>query len=405
MKVPKLRKDIEFIPTTFEGRKGFLARDSLGLIPKPILLQGEALEFIGLIDGQRDVRDFQVELMRRKGGVFVSSEDVERLIEKLDSAYLLDSDKYLQQRQKIIHEYSQLQVRASSLAGHSYPLDPAELEKYIDAILSTERDSFPLLKDKKVRAVVAPHIDLEAGRRVYARTYRAIQNSAPKRVFLLGTGHHLHEYFVSLTEKDFETPLGRVKTDKELVKKLRETGKEVVAPHDIAHRSEHSLELQLIFLQKLFDSSFSLIPILFGSFHQMLAKVSRPSEIPGMDAFLEGLRFFLEESDSVTLVVAGVDFSHVGPKFGHDRNAQMMLNEVREYDQKLIDSLCGGDVQGYWSESRKVEDRYHVCGFSTMACLLEVLAPVRGFLVDYDIWQEELTRSAVSFAGVILEQD
>ena len=400
MRVPRLRKDIELIPASFEGKRGLLARDSLGLIPKPILLHGEVLEFIGLIDGKRDARDFQVELMRRKGGVFVSLEYVERLIEELDSARLLDSERYRREKERVITEYSRLEVRTSSLAGHSYPLGPGELQKYLDAILSSETDSSLPLKGQRVRAVVSPHIDLKAGRRVYARIYQAIQDSAPQRVFLLGTGHRLHDHFVSLTEKDFETPLGRVNTDKDLVKKLREAAKEAVAPHDIAHRREHSLELQLIFLQKLFGSSFSIIPVLFGSFHEVLAKVSRPSEIPGMGSFLEEFRLSIAEKGSRALVVAGVDFSHVGPKFGHEQSARFMLNEVREHDQELIDSLCRGDVEGFWSESRKVEDRYHVCGFSTMACLLEVLSPLRGFLIDYDIWEEEPTQSAVSFAGI-----
>jgi AmmeMemoRadiSam system protein B len=401
VRVPRLRKDIELIPASFEGKRGLLARDSLGLIPKPILLHGEVLEFIGLIDGTRDARDFQVELMRRKGGVFISLEYVERLIEELDSAHLLDSDRYRQERERIIDEYSRLEVRTSSLAGHSYPLDPGELEKYLDAILSSETGSSLPLKGQKVRAVVAPHIDLEAGRRVYARTYQAIQDSALQKVFLLGTGHRLHDYFVSLTEKDFETPLGRVNTDKDLVKKLREAGKEVIAPHDMAHRSEHSLELQLIFLQKLFGSSFSIIPVLFGSFHELLAKVTRPSEIPGMDGLLEEFRLSLGEDGTGALVVAGVDFSHVGPKFGHEQSARFMLNDVREHDQRLIDSLCRGDVEGVWAESRRVGDRYHVCGFSTVACLMEVLSPLRGFLIDYDIWQEGPTQSAVSFAGIV----
>ncbi len=401
MRVPRLRKDIELIPASFEGKRGLLARDTLGLIPKPIILQGEALEFISLIDGKRDVRDFQVELMRRKGGIFVSLEYVEKLIEELDSAYLLDSDRYRLERERIIAEYSRLEVRTSSLAGHSYPLEPGELEKYLDEILSSEKDSPLPVKGQKVRSVVAPHIDLEAGRRVYARTYQAIQDSAPQKVFLLGTGHRLHDYFVSLTEKEFETPLGTVNTDKDLVNRLREAGKDVIAPHDIAHRMEHSLELQLVFLQRLFGSAFSIIPVLFGSFHEVLAKITRASEIPGMNGFLEEFRLSLEEDGSRNLVVAGVDFSHVGPKFGHEQSARSLLNDVREHDQRLIDNLCRGDVKGFWAESRKLEDRYHVCGFSTMACLLEVLSPLKGFLLDYDIWQEGPTQSAVSFAGIV----
>ena len=76
---------------------------------------------------------------------------------------------------------------------------------------------------------------------------------------------------------------------------------------------------------------------------------------------------------------------------------------AREHDQALLEALCRNDVGAFWAESRRVEDRFHVCGFSALACLLEILPPCHGTILHYDIWHEEATRSAVSFAALAFE--
>jgi hypothetical protein len=60
-------------------------------------------------------------------------------------------------------------------------------------------------------------------------------------------------------------------------------------------------------------------------------------------------------------------------------------------------------VKDFWEENRQVGDRYNVCGFSAIAILLEILGPSRGHLLKYDVWREEPTKSAVSFAAIAFE--
>ena len=105
--------------------------------------------------------------------------------------------------------------------------------------------------------------------------------------------------------------------------------------------------------------------------------------------------------DEKTIVVAGVDFSHVGPKFGHDVPASFITGESQKHDRQLLDFLCTGNADGLWEESEKVQDRYNVCGFSALACLLEIIPPSRGTLLAYETYREEPTKSAVSFAAAI----
>ena len=396
---PKLREDLDLTPTAYEGRQAVFVRDVLGLIKDPIILQGEALNLIGLIDGKHSIRDIQLEIVRRKGGLFVSRESVERLLAELDAVFVLDGERYRAAKEKLRAEYARIHVRNASHAGQAYPETKEKLETYLDGILDL-KESGPGAEKRRVRAIVAPHIDPDTGKKTYAKAYGALSGAAPRLVVLLGTGHSLEGGYYSLTEKDFRTPLGLVRTDKTAVRKLREAGAGVIAPDDLAHRREHALEFQLLFLQRLFGPSFSIVPILCGSFQGELAKAARASQVPGVKAFLGVLADLLEEGGDGALAVAGVDFSHIGPKFGHRRTAAALLPEAKRHDRTLLEACLARDANAFWAEARRVKDAYNVCGFSTLASLLEILPPGEGRLLDYDVRMEEPTRSAVSIAAM-----
>jgi hypothetical protein len=77
------------------------------------------------------------------------------------------------------------------------------------------------------------------------------------------------------------------------------------------------------------------------------------------------------------------------------------MAEAQKHDRALLSALRTGSAARFWEENRRVEDRYHVCGFSAMACLLE-LFDAEGHTLDYEFWEEEATQSAVSFAAVLM---
>ena len=400
-KTPRLRSDLDIVSTSYGGEKVFVVKDMLGLIPQPIMLRGEAIQVIGLIDGKRSIRDIQLELMRMHGGVIIRTEDVEEMIAQLDRVFLIDSDRYRDEKKRMTAEYAEQRTRKAALAGKSYPEDPDKLASYIQSILGPSDAGSGEFAGKKISAVIAPHIDLDVGKDVYAKAYQVLRGSSPRKILLLGTGHNLQEYLFSLTVKDFITPLGRAKTDREGIERLMETCPPgIIAPHDIDHKNEHSIEFQVLFLQQLFGSDFELIPVLCGSVQKTLQDVSRPGEIPGVSDFIAGLRAFMGEKEDAALIVAGVDFSHIGPKFGHREAASSLLLEAKAHDRSLLDAICRGDAAAFWLEAQKVHNRYNVCGFSALALLLELLSGREGSLLGYDFWMEEATQSAVSFAAV-----
>lgn len=394
----KLRGDLDFFPVQSDGRTVIMIQDRLSLVEKDMLISPELYKLMTTLDGKRSMRDIQLDLIRQQGGSLVSIDEVQALLEKLDSSYLLDSPRYREARNEIISDFSAQKIRYCSHAGLSYPKQEEELSERLETILATQQ--VPSLPDGKITALIAPHIDLEAGKRIYSIAYQAIKGVTPERIIILGVGHSMTKVMLSLTTKMFETPLGKVKTDKKIVGELMKAGKDILSEDDFAHRDEHSIEFQLIFLQHILrDVSFTIVPILCGSLIGYLPEYSRERYKSIGHDFLSTLADLLR--DDSTIVIAGVDLSHVGPKFGHDMPASLIINESERHDRQLLHCLCTMNADGFWSESKRIRDKYNVCGFSVLACLLETLPPSHGHLLDYEIFKEDPTRSAVSFAAAV----
>lgn len=399
---PRARIDLEFFPGREDGQDFILVRDHLGLSPEGTALSIPLYQFMALLDGTRSVRDLQTIFMRQQGGVFVGSETILGLLKNLDDTYLLDSEAFRSAKHQIISEFTRKRVRPSCHSGKSYPENPKELENRLAEIMAEMNPGSigETVAPSEIRALVAPHIDLGVGHAGYAKSYGTLRGAAFTRVVVLGTGHQLQDGIFSLTDKDFETPLGIVQGDREAFKSLKNAGLGIVAPDDFIHRSEHSIEFQLIFLQHVLKQKFTIVPILCGSL-QLLPAYNRQAFLERTGPFLETLRRVLEDPAAPTLLVAGVDFSHTGPKFGHEQTARAMESLSREHDQNLLKSLCDLNAADFWKESERVQDRFHVCGFSALACFLEVLPHCRGTLLGYELWHEAPTQSAVGFASAV----
>jgi AmmeMemoRadiSam system protein B len=400
---PRIRRDLEFFPILHGNDQLIVIRDHLGLVEDGKAVALPLYELMTLLDGTNTVRDIQMILMRQRGGVLVGSEEIEHLMAHLDESYLLETERYVQAREKIVAEFAAKKVRSCSHCGSSYPGQAANLKKSLDEIINTQ--PYVLEPEGSVTALIAPHIDLCVGTRVYGSAYQWVKHTSPSRVVVLGVGHKMMGDLFSLTEKDFETPLGTVKNDRGPVRKLRETGHSIISDNDFVHKAEHSLEFQIIFLQHLLaQDSFTIIPILCGPIMTSLSGCTRQAYLEKATPFLKVLSEILHEEGEETLLVAGVDFSHIGPKFGHDMPATHLESQSEKHDQNLLKAVSEGEADEFWEESLRVRDRFNVCGFSAMACLMEVIPSSKGRILNYQCWHEEATRSAVSFAaGVFLK--
>lgn len=398
MKVlPPLRQDIDIVPFRHEGRSLLLVRDSLGIAETGLALNADVGPLLRFFDGMTSPRDFQLAIARRSNSETVSIDDVTALVEELDRLGLLQTGRYHRGREEAVASFARMKERPPALAGSAYPGDPAEAAAEIDRLRSLGASAEDDLDTPAPRALAAPHIDLAVGGPSYGRAYRCLASARPSAILLLGTGHSLESPY-SLTEKTYVTPLGCVPADVETIRRLRDAGGGAVAPVDFAHRSEHSIEFQLLFLQRLFPmEKVPIVPLLCGPLDHFR---TTPLEVPAIAAFINTLKGWLSEPPEGKLVVAGVDLSHVGPKFGDREPAAALEEQFRAGDRKLLDALEAGDADRLFQTVAGNGNRFKVCGFSALWTLLAALPGVKGKVLDYQVWHEEATESAVSFASV-----
>lgn len=404
-KLPRLREDLEYLWTVYQGKEALVVKDPVGLVKKPLVIYGETLNFLRLLQRSTSIDELQLNWIRMNQGVFSSQTEIRQMVDDLDRLFLLDTPHYRREKQAIVQSFARLSVRPPALAGQAYPAEKESLLQFLKGILDKGKKTEITGRKVSLKGLIVPHIDLEVGARVYAAGYRLLPARKPPLILLLGTGHHLSSGLVSLTSKDFETPLGRVRTAKDIIEELKKDASRVISPDDFAHRSEHSLEFQLLFLQYLYGDSFEIVPILIGSFHEYLLGGKDFKDIPGLLAWVTKIKQIIHRKQSQWLIIASVDLAHVGLKFGHSLPGEALVSQARANDEKLMTALARGDAQKFWQINQEVKDKYNICGFSALMILMLIWPGLRGELLDYDFWIDSASRSAVSFAAFGLYGD
>jgi len=204
------------------------------------------------------------------------------------------------------------QIRHPAVAGMFYPADTSILQKDIHRYL--DENDIPLQTlNGTPKAIVVPHAGYVYSGPIAATAYKYLIpiRGQINRVVLLGPSHQVAFKGLAVPESDtFNTPLGNIKIDREAIKLLADLPQ--VIKSDVAHRDEHSIEVQLPFLQEILDD-FSLIPLVVGDAerHEVAEVITR----------LWG--------DEHTLIVISSDLSHY-----HS------YNEAIEMDQHTSEAIA-----------------------------------------------------------------
>ena len=217
-------------------------------------------------------------------------------------------------------------TRPPAVAGLFYADDPAALDQQIDALMNNVEPASGQ-DDEPPRALVVPHAGYPYSGPVAARAYARIApfRGQYERVLLLGPSHRVPFRGMALSSADaFTTPLGDVPLDKaESHALLDYAGVEEI---DAAHSMEHSLEVQLPFLQRLLGD-FQLIPLSVGdvSVQQVAAVIER------------------YWGDPATLVVISTDLSHFFTLRQAEERDQRTRRAIEQRDYKAIgdEQACG----------------------------------------------------------------
>ncbi len=221
-------------------------------------------------------------------------------------------------------------VRRSAIAGTWYPGDPQRLRAMIEGFLAR----VPALRlQGDLVGLVAPHAGYMYSGQVAAYAYAQLSTEAFSRVIIVSPVHRAYPGSFAVTEKAYyETPLGLVPVDEELVQAVERR----ITLKRISQDSEHSLEIQLPFLQHVLGD-FQLVPIMMGDQDWQSA-----SELG------QALAQALDPED--TLLVASTDLSHFHSYDVAVRLDQLVLDRITAYDPEGLSRIlamhkaeaCGG---------------------------------------------------------------
>jgi len=398
MENPALRTDIQMIMTRVEGRRVVVFQDPYELSRQQLAVDAGALPLLQMLDGRHGIRDIQRELIHRGGGRLVCLSDIESFLARLDEAFLLDSEAYRREMLSLCDAFSRDERRPCAHAGKSYDSDPERLARFIEESEAALPGAGP--RPSEIHALVAPHIDLRVARRTYAGLYRHLRGRRYDLAVVLGINHHAQDGLFCISSKNYLTPFGETRTDRDFVRGLQDrVGPGTFSAGDFGHKIEHSIEFQTLFLRHYLGDT-PIVPILCGGLHEFLLARRDPFADGRFTGFAEALREQAGKRGRV-LFVAGVDLSHVGLKFGDRLPAESILGRAQANDRRILDALLAADGRAIFENAAETADAYKVCGLPALTLTAELVKGKRGHLLDHGTYREAATSSAVTYAAAI----
>ncbi len=260
-------------------------------------------------------------------------------------------------------------VRKMAAAGKFYPRSSKELDSYLEDMLADVEE-----RSAKTFGGLVPHAGYKYSGQVAAEFFGSI-NRTPETFLILGPNHTGRGQEISLSSQDWETPLGKVPVDEKLEREIHNNTR---AEFDEGgHHYEHSIEVQVPFLQKTCSEDFEILPISIGQ-----------KEKGKMINLGEGILEAIKKLNRDVIVITSSDLMHYGSRYGYIPFPENDVPEkVEELDQELLEIIMGYDIESMyeWIEERG----YTMCGYGSTATMITVLKDLipekkRSKMLSYD---------------------
>ena len=233
-------------------------------------------------------------------------------------------------------------LRLPAVAGQFYPADPRELTRLVRKFAAED----PETRKIRVRACLVPHAGYIYSGGVAGAVFARIH--LPSRVLVLGVRHSpMGEDLAILSEGAWRTPLGDAPLDEPLAQRIKEACP-ALREDGVAHSREHSLEVEIPFLQIL-DPGFSFVPVAVGTL--------RFEELHELGM---GLAKVLREYQEEILIVTSSDMNHYEPD-----------DTTRIKDAKAIDRMKAVDAGGLFEVCRR--ENISMCGLGPAVAMLTAI--------------------------------
>ena len=287
-------------------------------------------------------------------------------------------------------------VRQPIVAGQFYESDKKKLENQINDCFLHEFGPKKLpdgTRNKRIIGAISPHAGYFFSGAGAAFSFKEIGESKfPETYIMLGLSHQGYRSCVSL--EDWETPLGIIKVDKEFGEKIIKNSSLKV--NEAAHRQEHSIEVQLPFLQfvtKQQENKVRISPIMVSP------------DVSYSDIAL-GIKKTIDELKRTVCIIASSDFTHYGINYGYVPFSKNIKENMYALDKKAIDFIIKMDASGFLDYTE--ETGATICGAYAIAVLIEICKSVgkkKTKLLKYytsgDVVDDY--SSAVGYASIIVE--
>ena len=402
--LPRLRQDLEVMPSPVPEQPGLLIRDPFRFSDQTLIVPPLLARCLSCFDGQKTEADLRERLARLTGEIAVSG-PAGHLIEALAEAGFLEDQVFAEMKGKREQAFRSAPHRSAVHAGGGYP---AERQPLRDALArSLDGGGSPAQPPRSLRGIAAPHVSPEGGYPSYGAAYGALPTGdglGDRTFVILGTSHYGRPDRFGLTRKPFATPFGRASTDVGAVEALiRDAGAGAVEEEDYCHAIEHSVEFQVVYLQHLFGAGVRILPILCGPFMAGLDGRRLPEENAAVARFLGALGELNARLGDRLFWVLGIDMAHVGSRYGDPfaaRAGEGPLVETEARDRRRIDHIAEGDAAGFWDQViANGGDDLKWCGSSPLYTFLRAVPEARGQLLRYQQWNIDAA-SVVSFAAI-----
>ena len=240
-------------------------------------------------------------------------------------------------------------MREPAVAGQFYPSTPRELDSLLNDLFLHPLGPGKVPKlamdgPRRIEGGIVPHAGYIYSGPVAAHFYANLaEDGYPQSFVILGPNHYGVGIGVATTLEDFKTPYGVAKIDTELARKI---AREIVAVDENAHRYEHSIEVQLPFLQ-FFRRDIEFVPI-----SMLLQEEEIAREVGKI------VRDAVSESGRDVVIIASTDFSHYVPRKTAYKN-----------DSLAIERIVNRDISGLYKVIYR--KRITMCGYGPVAATLE----------------------------------
>lgn len=405
--LPPLRP-VEPVPVTIKGENMICLTDPQGYIEDQMVLSPPAFFIATCLDGTHDLEGIQYEFSQAFGGFEPPEAEIMNIVESLDEAGFLYTDRFSKIKGRVENAFRARHTRRAKLAGQAYPATPDSLRKRFDTFFVDDEGDGCLERivpanGRPLHGLIAPHIDFDRGANVYGAAYRSLYASGkPDLVLLFGVAHCGAESPFVLTRKHFETPLGMLQTDQEIISQLEKACAWDPYVTEMAHRMEHSLEFQAVMLAYLYGTAVPIVPILcaFPSEHPDTVN----GEKDAIDDFLKACAEIVRDNNRTVTVIAGADLAHVGRRFGDNVDiSEELIASVKKRDLKDLEYVTQVNPDKFYDAIMADGNERHVCGLGCIYAMLKTLegAATAGELLAYD-YAPDPVGGMVSFSAIAL---